>query len=203
MDVETKGEQSNDNPLLKPPKKKERAVFNKGEATLEPATKLLRFLYIGNDTNVFISKRPCPVSMGNLDDRLSFIKDLAALSFGIIKNVILSNTLCRNDEAFLAIAYCLRRDNNVTTLEVDKLHGDIYKSLPELLKTDSDLFLFVSLHFKSLNDVDDTNGRASFGRGMKKAIFQWYENRTAEELADIFGRNRGMHGWYSYIIYIA
>lgn len=199
MDVEMKEKNRNEQPLLKEPKKKEPKVVNRGEATLEPTAKLLRFLYIGNDKNVFISQRCCPISIDNLDDRLNFIKDMAALRyslpFGIIKKVMLSNTLRRNDEALLAISYCLRRVNNIAALDVVKLKTEIYKSLPELLRTDSDMFLFVHLSNKILNDVD-ANEKTSFGRGMKKALYQWYENRTAEELANIFGRNRGMYGWY-------
>lgn len=200
MEVEIKGKRSIEQPLLK-----EQKVVNRGEPTLEPTTKLLRFLYVGNDKNVLISQRCCPISIENLDDRLNFIKEMAALRyslpFGIIKKVMLSNTLRRNDEALLAISYCLRRVNNIAALEVVKLQTEIYKSLSELLKTDSDMFLFVYLSNKILNV--DANEKTSFGRGMKKALCNWYENRTAEELADIFGRNRGMHGWYMVLSFIS
>lgn len=92
----------------------------------------------------------------------------------------------------MAISYCLRRVNNIGALD-KKLKTEIYQSLPELLQTDSDLFLFVSLSNRILND--GTTEKTGFGRGMKKALRQWYEQRTAEELANIFGRNRGMYGW--------
>ncbi len=184
-----------------PPAPKEAKVFNCGETTMEPTAKLLRFLYIGNDKNVFISQRCAPIPIDDLDTRLSFINDMAALRFslpfGIIKKVILSRTLRRNDEAFLAIAYCLRRVNNIGAAEVVKMRIEIYSGLPEVLKSDGDLFLFVYLSNKILTpNGDETNDKASFGRGMKKALRQWYEQRTAEELADSFGRNRGMYGWY-------
>ncbi|XP_037037205.1 60 kDa SS-A/Ro ribonucleoprotein [Bradysia coprophila] len=179
---------------LRPAKleKKEPKVFNKGEVTLEPTARLMRFLYIGNDRNVMVSQRCNPISLDDLDNRLSFIKDMAALRFslpfGIIKKVMLSDTLRRNDEAILAIAYCLRRVTNIAAVDIPKMQAEIYRAVPDLLKTDSDLFLFVSLNCKVYN-------KTSFGRGMKTAIRLWYEQRTAKELADIFGRNRGMHGW--------
>lgn len=34
-----------------------------------------------------------------------------------------------------------------------------------------------------------------FGRGMKRAISQWYTSKTASELADIMGRRRGLYRW--------
>lgn len=172
-----------------------------GAATLGPRAKLLRFLYIGNDKNVVISQRKHPISIDDLDNRLNFIKEMAAiqysLPFSIIKNVMVTNTLHRNDEAILSISFCLRRVDNIKQLEVAKLRADIYKSLPELMKTDSDMFLFVYLSNKILNDVGAVrNERTGFGRGMKKALRQWYEHRSAEELANVCGRNRGMYGWY-------
>lgn len=179
------------------PEKKEPKIINKGEETIEPTAKLMRFLYIGNDKNVFISHRDVPISFDDLDDRLGFIKDMAALrfnlAFGVIKKVMLSDTLRRNNEAFLAIAYCLRRVDNIGAEEMVKMKADIYQGLPELLKTDSDLFLFVSFCKKVSN--------SNFGRGMRKALSQWYRMRTAEELADMFGRNRGMHGWYDVCVF--
>lgn len=70
---------------------KEPKVFNKGEATLEPTSKLLRYLYTGNDTNVFVCRRSYPIELYNLDTRLAFINDMAilrfSLPFGIIKKV--------------------------------------------------------------------------------------------------------------------
>lgn len=173
--------------------KKEPRVFTKGEDSLEPTARLLRFLYIGNDRNVMVSQRCNPISLDDLDNRLSFIKDIAALRFslpfGVIKRVMLSDTLRRNDEAILAIVYCLRRVTNIAADDVAKMKAEIYRGVPELLKTDTDLFLFISLNNKVYN-------KTGFGRGMKTAIRLWYEQRTAEELADIFGRNRGMYGWY-------
>lgn len=111
--------------------------------------------------------------------------------------MLTSDTLRRNDEALLAIAYCLRRVNNIPPADVAKLQSEVYKELPDLLKTDADMFLFVYLSNKILNDGESgTNERTSFGRGMKKALCQWYEQRSALELSNIFGRNRGMYGWY-------
>lgn len=181
-------------------KKKEKIIFIDGEASLEPASKLLRFLYTGNDKNVVVSKRCSPiVSIEDLDVRLKCIKDMAerryGLPFGIIRKVILSDTLPRNDEALLALAFCIRRIDNIDAEAFKKLRTEIYEGLPELLKTDSDLFLFVSLSNKILNDAG-SNEKTGFGRGMKKALRKWYEIRTAEELANMFGRNRGMYGWY-------
>lgn len=67
------------------------SVPNTGETTLEPTAKLLRYLYIGNCENIFISQRCVPVSIQNLDARLNFINEMAALRFslpfGIIKKV--------------------------------------------------------------------------------------------------------------------
>lgn len=78
-------------------KKKEKKVFINGDASLEPPASLLRFLYIGNDKNVVISKRCSPIAITNLDVRLKFINDMAglrySLPFGIIKKVMLSGTL--------------------------------------------------------------------------------------------------------------
>lgn len=34
-----------------------------------------------------------------------------------------------------------------------------------------------------------------FGRGMKRAIGQWYTNKTPKELSDIMGRRRGLYRW--------
>lgn len=84
MEVELQeGERRND--------QTKKSDFNKGETSIEPAAKLLRFLYIGNDKNVFISQRCCPISIDDLQSRLSFINDMAAsrysLPFGIIKKV--------------------------------------------------------------------------------------------------------------------
>lgn len=190
------------NSSSEPPMRKEAKDFNKGEETLEPSARLLRFLYTGNDKNVFISERCRPISIEDLD-RLNFIKDMAALRFtlpfGIIKKVMLSNTLRRNDEAILAISYCLRRVDNIEAADIAKMKADIYKGLPELLKTDADMFLFVYLSNKILSVGNPAVERTSFGRGMKKALRQFYEQRTAEELADMFGRNRGMYGWYDSI----
>lgn len=107
-----------------------------------------------------------------------------------------SNTLRRNDEAILAIAYCLRRINNIPPPDVPKLQAEIYRGLPELLKTDADMFLFVYLSNKIVNDGEaGASERTSFGRGMKRALCEWYEKRSALELCNIFGKNRGMYGW--------
>lgn len=199
MEVELEGTESVEQQEKKIPR-----VFNKGESTLEPTAKLLRFLYTGNEKNVIISQRNGPISTDDLDNRLSFIKEMATLRYslpiGIIKKVVLTNTLRRNDEAILAIAFCLRRVNNIAPKEIAKMQADIYKELPDLLKTDSDFFLFVYLSNKILND-GNSNEKTSFGRGMKKALRQWYDQRSAEELANIFGRNRGMYGWYDSIRY--
>ncbi|KAJ6634946.1 RNA-binding protein RO60 [Pseudolycoriella hygida] len=175
-----------------------------GETTLEASSKLLRYLYIGNDINVIISQRYRQVDLRDLDVRLEFINELAALRpnlpFQFIKRIMLSNTLWRKDEAILALAYCLRRLTTVVPEEYIKLKTEIYNSLHLLLKTDSDLFLFVYLSQKILTDV---NGRKSFGRGMKRALFRWYEKKSPEELAEMFGRNRGMYGWtHANIIYL-
>lgn len=109
--------------------------------------------------------------------------------------MLTSNTLRRNDEAILTIAYCLRRVNNITAVNIVNMKMEIYSSLSEVLKTDSDLFLFVSLYVKISSDAGHDEDRKSFGRGMKRALFKWYDQKTALELANMFGRNRGMHGW--------
>lgn len=181
------------------PEKKKQKLFNQGETTMGATDKLCRFLHTGDCRNVVICQRSQSISIEDLDERLNFIKDLAALDCylpeHIIRRAVLSDTLRRNDEALLAIAFCLRRVNNIEAKDVRKMRTEIYKNLPKLLKTDSDLFLFVDLSNKLLVDVDSTR-KTGFGRGMKKALRQWYENRTTIELVNIFGRNRGMYGWY-------
>lgn len=71
--------------------KKEPKVINKGEAALDPTERLRRFIYIGNDTNVYINQRCVPISLANVNIRLKCIDDLAASNynepFHIIKEV--------------------------------------------------------------------------------------------------------------------
>lgn len=172
-------------------RKKDPRVFNKGDTLLDPSAKLLRFLHVGNDKNVLVCQRSHDISIDDLDNRLGFIKEMVAVDihspFTLIRNAVLGNKLRRNDEALLAVVYCLRCVDNIAPERIVEMKVEIYQGVPEILRTDADLFLFVFLYKK----VSQTN----FGRGMKKALGLWYHMRTAEELAEIFGRNRGMYGW--------
>lgn len=127
-----------------------------------------------------------------------------------------SGSMPRRDEGFMAIAFCLRRTNS------NKLRNHIYDNIGELLVTDVDLFMFVKYAtlLKKPEEaspqepteqpglvpdavfnppVESTRNKTKpvhgFGRGMKKAISQWYTSRTPDELADIMGRRRGLYRW--------
>lgn len=98
----------------------------------------------------------------------------------------------------MALAYCIRRVNN------EKLREAVYKSLPQLLVTDEDLFQFIQyatmlIVYGAGTSTVPTAPVASrakgFGKGMRKALSQWYLQRTPMDLVNMTGRNRGLHRW--------
>lgn len=115
----------------------------------------------------------------------------------------------RRDEGFMAIAYCLRRTKS------KELRQYIYANIGEIMVTDIDLFMFVKYATllnlpEEASSVPANSGNSAtipsqtgppsatvhgFGRGMKRAIGQWYNNKSSAELCNIMGRRRGLYRW--------
>lgn len=98
----------------------------------------------------------------------------------------------------MALAYCIRRVNN------DKLREAVYKALPQLLVSDKDLFQFIEYATMLNANAAGTSTIATaavvsrakgFGKGMRKALTQWYLQRTPMDLVNMTGRNRGLNRW--------
>lgn len=87
------------------------------------------------------------------------------------------------------MAYCVRQVNN------EKLRVAVYAGLANLLQSDEELFKFVS-YAMSMNKLNnDGNPTKGCGRGMKKAISNWYNSLDALALTNMLGKHRGLHGW--------
>lgn len=105
-----------------------------------------------------------------------------------------SKALPQKNNCLMALAYCIRRVRN------EKLSEAVYKALPQLLVTDKDLFQFIEYAtMLNVHDADTTTADAprpkGFGRGIRKALTQWYLQRSPMELVNMVGRNRGLHRW--------
>lgn len=133
------------------------------------------------------------------------------------KQAMDSGMMPRRDEGFMAIAYCLRRMKNKAQRQY------IYAHIGELMVTDVDLFMFVKYAtLLNLPEPPVADGllpavatasvvvpehaeyparkRQSelihgFGRGMKRAIGNWYASKTSAQLSNIMGRRRGLYRW--------
>lgn len=101
--------------------------------------------------------------------------------------VLESDCLQRRDECLLALAYCVRRIPN------EILHTAVYTALIDLLVTDDDLFKFVDFYITLA--ATGSVASKSFGKGMRRMVNGWYKRHTAMELANMFGRHRGLHRW--------
>lgn len=109
-----------------------------------------------------------------------------------------NTTLTHKTYCLMALAYCVRRVNN------EKLREAVYKALPQLLVTDKDLFQFIDYATMLIVNGAGTSTVATapvasrakgFGKGMRKALTQWYLQRSALDLVNMTGRNRGLNRW--------
>lgn len=97
--------------------------------------------------------------------------------------------LIRKDECIFALAYCVRQVNN------ELLKVTVYNSIADLLITDDDLFKFIMYATLMNKPTENEQQPKGFGRGMKKAVSNWYHKKTPLELANMLGAHRGFYNW--------
>lgn len=128
-------------------------------------TALNRFLFLGSEGgSYYASERQ--LTIANLDRVKAAIKEDGARAVRTIVEVSDAGRAPKNSPALMALALCACAD------ELDT-RTDAYAAIPKVARTGTHLFEFTDY-------VEQTRG---WGRGIKRAVGNWYLEKSAESLA--------------------
>lgn len=140
--------------------------------------RLDRFLILGSDAQTFYQSARA-LTRENADCVLRCLAANPARAIAAVIEISISGRAPKNDPAIFVLALAaVHSDGRVRALAFD--------ALPQVCRTATHLFQFVA--------VARTLGRG-WGRGMKRAVAKWYEDKTVDALAYQAVKYRNREGY--------
>lgn len=144
---------------------------------VDDLTRLRRFLILGAEGGTYYAgERQLVRENAKALDRLLVEDGIAAVE--LIREVSKRGLAPRNDTALFALALA------TTAPDVD-VRREAWRSLPDVARTGSHLFSFVSMR----------DAMAGWGRGAKRAVGRWYSEAEPARLAYQLVKYRQREGW--------
>lgn len=136
-----------------------------------------RFLILGSEGGTYyIGERK--LTLDNAKNVEKCIKENGPRTVHRIVEVSDAGRAPKNDPALFALAMCAKLGDEQTRRAA-------YAALPQVARIGTHLF-----HFMEYAD-----GLGGWGRGMKRAITDWYTNRSVSDLAYQMAKYQGRDGW--------
>lgn len=147
--------------------------------TMDKFKRLERFLILGSDGNTYYQKAPA-LTKENASCVIKCWEENPQETANVIRSISLEGRAPKNSPAIFAIALgCTHADVKVRKFA--------HNSISSVCRTSTHLF--------ELIDTYDKLGGKGFGRGMKRAISNWYNNKTDEQLAYQLVKYRQREGY--------
>jgi 60 kDa SS-A/Ro ribonucleoprotein len=132
--------------------------------TLDPWSVLDRFLILGSEGGTYYVNAH-KLTADNIDQILTLMQIDGQRVVQRVAEVSVAGQAPKNDPAILVLALCASMGNDVT-------RSAALKALPTVCRTGTHLFAFAEL----------CNGLRGWGRGLRRAIGNWYNAKPAAEL---------------------
>ncbi|XP_031638716.1 60 kDa SS-A/Ro ribonucleoprotein-like [Contarinia nasturtii] len=157
---------------------------------LSPETKLLRFLHTGTTSSSIPVK--IDLELEHINTTLAFVILMARQNLlspiECIKTVYQNKSYIRINEVLVALAYCAKQ------VEIENLRTAANTAAIDLDMGQND-FLYFNKYCAEISVVLRGQNQLNYGHGMCRVVEKWYAKFTAEQLANMFGEHRSLHGF--------
>jgi len=140
-------------------------------------TRLDRFLILGTESGTYYATPP-GLTLQNANNIIALIKEDGEKVVRQIVSVSVSGRAPKNDPALFALAL-------VASFGGDKARAEALNALPQVARTGTHLFGFAAA-------VDGLRG---WGRGLRRAVGDWYNLKEPAELEYQLLKYQGRNGW--------
>src|ERR1051326_8474126 len=140
--------------------------------------RLQRFLILGSEGGSYYAGER-KLTFENIDAVERCIQADGVRTVSMIANVSMSNRAPKNDQAILALALCIAKGNEATK------HAAL-AAIPHVARIGTHLFQLVEF----LNKLGTLTGRAK-----RRALAQWYTEKTVDQAAYQAIKYRNRNGW--------
>ncbi len=140
-------------------------------------TRLERFLILGSEGGSFYSKEK-QLTLDNADSVLRCISENGKKVVMLVADISEKGRAPKNDPAIFVLAVAAK-------LGSDETRKEAYAALPKVCRIPTHLFQF----------VEYCEGLGGWGRGMKRAISDWYIKSGNERLARHLVKYQSRNGW--------
>lgn len=140
--------------------------------------RVLRFLVLGTEGGTYYIREP-KLTQENATALLECLKENPHRLIALIAEVSIKNRAPSNDPALFALALVV---THATDADVK---AAAYQQLPKIARIGTHLFHFVAY-------VNDLRG---WGRGLRHAVGNWYNEKTPKALAEQLTKYQSRDGW--------
>lgn len=147
--------------------------------TVDPWTRLDRFLILGSDVGTYYVS-PKQLTATNADNVIQLLRTDGVRVVHRIEEISKAGRAPRNDAAVYALALCASFGDDATRKAA-------LAALPSVCRTGTHLFAFAEL----------CNGLRGWGRGLRRAIGDWYNAKSASEVEHQLLKYQQREGWAS------
>lgn len=142
-----------------------------------PSEMFRRFLILGTESGTYYASEQ-KLTLDAVTNVIAYIKSNSAEALNTVADVIFKRRAPKSDPAIFALAL-------IATYADKERQRQLYEYLPDLLTTGTHLFQF----------VDAVNGMRGWGRGLRRAVANWYLGISPDKLAYQLVKYRQRNGW--------
>lgn len=146
---------------------------------LDDFSRLNRFLILGTSEGSYYSGKN-ELTKENADVVIRCLKEDGIRTVNDIVSISDSGRAPKNDEAIYALALA-----TVPEFADEATRSAAFNALPKVARTGTHLFQF----------CDAVNSLRGWGRGLRKAVASWYEDKNVDDLAYQLVKYRQRNGW--------
>ena len=136
-----------------------------------------RFLILGSESGTYYAK-PQQLTLDNVKNVLALIDEHGVKVVERICEISLSGRAPKNDAAIFALALCASAGNDLT-------RASALNALPTVCRIGTHLFQFAEV----------CDGMRGWGRGLRRAIGGWYNDKSVEDLEYQAIKYKQREGW--------
>jgi 60 kDa SS-A/Ro ribonucleoprotein len=136
-----------------------------------------RFLILGTESGTYYASEQ-KLTLDATKEVVKFIKADGAAALSLVSDVIMNRRAPKTDASIFTLALIATYADAATQMQ-------FYNRLPMLLNTGTHLFQF----------VDAVNGMRGWGRGLRRAVANWYVAKSPQDLAYQLVKYRQRNGW--------
>lgn len=144
---------------------------------VDPWTLLDRFLILGSEDGTFYIT-PQKLTLDHAENVIARIQEDGPRVVSSIVEISVAGRAAKNDPAIFALALCAAYGN-------DETRASALAALPQVCRTGTHLFAF----------AEACDGLRGWGRGLRKAIGRWYNQKTPADLEYQLVKYVQREGW--------